>query len=116
MQIGHIDVFLESITIVSACNKVLRKRFLKPDTIGLYPTGTNTCYNRYSKKDLMWLLHMEEACGVQIMHDCNGLEYRPPELPRFSVDAYCPQTKTIYEFFGCFGTGTRANRLRMSPT
>jgi len=33
MQFGHIDVFVESITIVSACNKVLRKRFLKPDTI-----------------------------------------------------------------------------------
>ena len=39
MQIGHIDVFVESITIASACNKVLRKRFLNPDTIGLIPTG-----------------------------------------------------------------------------
>ena len=32
LQINNIDVFLESITIGSACNKVLRKRFLKPDT------------------------------------------------------------------------------------
>ena len=39
VQIGHIDVFVESFTIASACNKVLRKRFLKPDTIGLIPTG-----------------------------------------------------------------------------
>jgi len=35
MQIGIIDVFLESITIASACNNVLRKRFLQPDIPGL---------------------------------------------------------------------------------
>ena len=39
MKIGNIEVFLEAITIAFACNKVLRKRFLKPDTIGLIPTG-----------------------------------------------------------------------------
>ena len=38
MQIGHIDVFVESITIASTCNKMLCKRFLKPDTIGFIPT------------------------------------------------------------------------------
>ena len=39
IEIGNIDVFLESFTIVSACNKVLRKRFLKLETIGLIPSG-----------------------------------------------------------------------------
>ena len=39
MHTGHIDIFVESITIASACNKVLCKRFLKPDTIGLFTTG-----------------------------------------------------------------------------
>jgi len=38
IQISYID-FLEAITIASACNKVLHKEFLKPDTIGLIPTG-----------------------------------------------------------------------------
>jgi len=33
-QIGNLEVFLESITIALACNKLLRKRFLLPDTIG----------------------------------------------------------------------------------
>ena len=33
LQVGNIDVFHESVTIASACNKVLRKLFLKPDTI-----------------------------------------------------------------------------------
>jgi len=39
LQVGCIDVFVESITIASTCNKFLRKRFLKPDTIGPIPTG-----------------------------------------------------------------------------
>jgi len=64
MQTRHIDVFVESITIASAGNKVLRKRFLNPDTIGLIPTVGYTCNNRYSKKAPMWLLHMEETDGV----------------------------------------------------
>ena len=59
MHVGYIEVFLESVTIASACNKVLRKRFLQPDTIGLIPTGGYTCKNKYSKKAMMWLLHME---------------------------------------------------------
>jgi len=74
MHTGHIDVFVESITIASACNNVLRKRFLKPDTIGLFPTVVYSCNNRYSKKSVMWLLHMEETEGVQIMHCRNGRE------------------------------------------
>jgi len=46
MDIGHIDVFVEAITNALACNKVLRKRFLKPDTIGLIPTEGYTCNNK----------------------------------------------------------------------
>jgi hypothetical protein len=42
MEIGNIEVFLEAVTIASACNKVLRKKFLKPDTIALIPAGGYT--------------------------------------------------------------------------
>ena len=59
MKIGNIDVFIESIKIPSGCINLLRKRFLQPDTIGLIPTGGYICNNNYSKKALMWLLHME---------------------------------------------------------
>jgi hypothetical protein len=57
MQIGNIDVFQESITMASACNKLLRKRFLKPETIGLIPKGGYTSNIKQSKKALMWLVH-----------------------------------------------------------
>jgi len=45
---------------------------------------------------------MEEADGVKIMHGRNGREYKLSELPCFSVDGSCPETRTFYEFFGCY--------------
>jgi len=83
IEIGNIEVFLESFTIASACNKFLRKRFLKPNTIGLIPDSGYNCNNNYSKKALVWLLHMEEMDSCQIMHARNGRDYRPPELPNY---------------------------------
>ena len=53
----------------------------------------------------MWLPHMEEMDGCRIMHARNGLEYRPPELPNYSEDGYCADTKTFYQFPGCFYHG-----------
>jgi len=55
---------------------------------------------------------MEQADGVKIMHGRNGREYRVLALPHFSVDGYCPQTKTIYEFNGCFHHGHTCQSFR----
>jgi len=111
MQIGHIDVFVDSITIASACNKVLRMRFLKPDTIGLIPKGGYSCNNRYSKKALMWLLHMDQTDGENIMHCSNGREYRPPEVPCISVDGYCPQNEYSLRVLGLFVARTHLSAI-----
>jgi hypothetical protein len=72
--IGKHRGFLESFTMASACNKALRKRVLRPDTIGLIPDGGYSCNNNYSKKVLMWLLHMEVMDGCKLMHARNGRE------------------------------------------
>jgi len=50
IEIGNIEVFLGALTIASACNKVLRKKFLKPETVGLIPAGGYSANNRYGKK------------------------------------------------------------------
>jgi len=71
MHIGNIEGLLVSVTIASVCNKILRKRFLQPDTIGLILTGGYTCNNNYSRKDLMWLLHKEQADGMNLMRARN---------------------------------------------
>jgi len=106
------NVFVEALTTETTCNKVLRKRFLKPDTIGIIPTGEYTGNNKYSKKAMMWLLHMEQTDEVRIMHTRNGREYRLPQLPHLSVDCYCPETNTVYEFFGCFFHGHTCQKFR----
>jgi hypothetical protein len=63
LQIGNIDVFLESVTIASACNTLLRKRFLKPNTIGLIPPGGYTGNINHSNK-VMWLLYREQTAAL----------------------------------------------------
>jgi len=93
IEIGNKEDFLEYFTIASACNDVLRKRFLKPETIGFIPDGGYICNNNCSKKASVWLLHMEQTDGCQIMHARNWRDYRLPELPKFSVDGYCRSVK-----------------------
>jgi len=64
----------------------------------------------------MWLLHMGETDGVMVMHCRNVREYSLPEIPRFIVDRYCPETRTICEFFGCFYHGHTCQPFRDGTT
>lgn len=57
---------------------------------------------------------MEQTDGCGIMHARNRREYRLPELPHFSVDGNCAETRTVYEFFAVFTMGTHTNRSDMS--
>ena len=102
LHVGNIDVFHETVTIASACNKVLRKLFLKPDTIGLIPAGGYKGNVNYSKKVLMWLVYREQLDSFRIMHGRNRREYRMPALPRFSVDSFFKEINTAYEFCGSY--------------
>jgi hypothetical protein len=106
MDVGQVDIFLESRTIASACNKVLRKRFLQPETTGLFPTGGYSWNQDYSKKALMWILHMEQTDGCTIMHARNGRG-----LPRYSVDGYCAETKQPMNIWDVFSTAVNVNRF-----
>jgi len=115
MHIGNIDAFLESITIASASSKLLRKRFLHTDTIELIPNGGYTCNINSSKKALIWLLHMEEMDSVKRMHCRNSREHRLPELPRFSVDGYCPKAHKSRSSLAASIPATRASRSVTTP-
>ena len=74
IQIGNIDGFLESVTIESACNKVMRKRFLKTNAIGLIPSGGYTGNVNYSNKAITWPVYREQTDGCTIRHARNGRE------------------------------------------
>ena len=103
---------LESVTIASACNKVFRKRFLKPDTIFLIPTGGYIGNVNYRKIALMSLVYREKKNGCKMLHGRKGYEYRLPELPYVSVDSFCPEKNTLYKFCGCFWLGRTCLSIR----
>jgi hypothetical protein len=57
LQIGNVEVFLESMTIASACNTDFRKKkCLQPDRIGLILLGGYTDHRKQIKKAIAWLL------------------------------------------------------------
>jgi len=58
------------------------------------------------------LLHIQQTDGVKIVHCRNGPEFFLPEVPRISVDGYCPETDTISEFFGCVWHGHMCQPFR----
>jgi G:T-mismatch repair DNA endonuclease (very short patch repair protein) len=60
----------------------------------------------------MWLLEKEQTDGCHIQHARNGREYRPPKLSHYSVDWYCAETRTLYEFLGCYYHGCTCQLLR----
>ena len=84
---------------------MLRKRYLKPNTIRLIPTGGYSCNVNQIKKALMLLVHREKMDGCRISHGRSGREFRLPELPTLIVDGYCNETNKVYEFNGCYWHG-----------
>ena len=66
------------------------------------PKGGYTANVKQSKKALMWMVYRERMEGCTIMHGRNGREHRLPELPHLSVDGFCPETGTVYEFMCCY--------------
>jgi len=55
---------------------------------------------------------MEQIDGVKIMHCRNVREFSVPELPHFSVDGYCPETRTICQIFRCHFHGHTCQPFR----
>ena len=68
MEIVNIEVFPESFSIASACNKVPIKRFLLSGTIRLITGGWYNYNNNYRNYAFIWLLYMENIDGCQIIH------------------------------------------------
>ena len=115
LQIGNLEVFLESMKIASACNIVFRKNFLQPDRIGVIPVGGYTDNRRQRKKAIAWLLLQEKGTGKMILHGRNGKERRLPELPNLHADGLCEETRTVFEFNGSYFHGHTCMPFRELP-
>ena len=91
----------EHITIASACNRDLRMNRMIPNSIASEPVrGWRNSINQ-SRVALEWLTWCGQELAVQ--HVGNAGEVRIP--PVGFVDGYCHDTRTVYEFQGCFTHG-----------
>ena len=96
-----LDPFDSATTIAAYCMQVYRTKFLKKDTIALLPQHQEL-KRKQSHEALQWLSYTAEKEGIRIQHHRNGGEKR---VGNYSLDGYCEETHTAYEYQGCYWHG-----------
>ena len=96
-----IDPFNKALTIASYCQEVYRTNFLKKDTIAVF-NHDRQLKIKQSNVAVKWLSYISEKEDLCIQHVRNGGEKR---FMDYSLDGYCEETHTAYEFQGCFWHG-----------
>ena len=96
-----IDPFERSLTIASYCHEVYRTNFLKKDTIAVFQHDRQLKMKQ-SNMAVKWLSYQMERNDIHIQHVRNGGEKR---VGKYSLDGYCEENHTAYEFQGCFWHG-----------
>ena len=96
-----IDPFNKALTIASYCQVVYRTNFLKKDTIAVF-NNDRQWKIKQSNVAVTWLSYISEKEDLYIQHVRNGGEKR---VECYSLDGYCEETNTAYEFQGCFWHG-----------
>ena len=96
-----IDPFNKALTIASYCQEVYRTNFLKKDTIAVF-NNDRQLKIKQSNVAVKWLSYISEKEDLYIQHVRNGGEKR---FRDYSLDGYCEETHTAYEFQGCFWHG-----------
>ena len=98
---SDIDPFNKSLTIASYCQEVYRTNFLEKDTIAIF-SNDRQWKIKQSNVAVTWLSYISEKEDLYIKHVRNGGEKR---VGLYSLDGYCQETNTAYEFQGCFWHG-----------
>jgi hypothetical protein len=97
-----IDIFLNCVTLPSACHLIYRRNLIKSQSIVLIPDYGFDPTQNYSHKQILWLKYISFKDGFHIQHCFNNLEKKIDPYP---VDGYCKERDTVYEFQGCFMHG-----------
>jgi hypothetical protein len=92
LKLVKMDPFRQSITISSIYNKVFRKMFLKPDTVGIIPRGGYRMGNSQSLEPIQWLAYIGRTWD-DVIHAGNGREVHLPGVPNVKVDGYSAKTR-----------------------
>ena len=96
-----IDPFDKALTIASYCHQVYRTNFLQKDTVAIL-SAARQLKTKQSAEALKWLSYTAEKEHIHIQHVKNGGEKR---VGRYSLDGYCQETNTAYEYQGCYWHG-----------
>ena len=100
-DITNIDPFDTSTTIASYCHQVYRTNFLQKDTIAIF-SDARQLKTKQSAEAIKWLSYTAEKEDIHIQHVKNGGEKR---VGNYSLDGYCEETHTAYEYQGCYWHG-----------
>ena len=103
-EITSIDPFENCITIASVCHEVYRTNYLEKDTIAVF-NNNRQLKTKQSNIAVKWLFWLAEKYEIDIEHVRNGGEKR---IGKYSLDGYCEERNTIYEFQGCYWHGKNA--------
>ena len=96
-----IDPFDKALTIASYCHQVYRTNFLEKDTIAIF-SHARQLKTKQSVEAIKWLSYISEKEDIHIQHVRNGGEKR---VGIYSLDGYCEETHTAYEYQGCYWHG-----------
>ena len=100
-EITDIDPFEKCLTIASACHEVYRTNYLEKDTIAVFKPDRQLKMKQ-SNIAVKWLSWVAEKDEIHIQHVRNGGEKR---VGKYSLDGYCEERNTVYEFQGCYWHG-----------
>ena len=96
-----IDPFEKCLSIASYCHEVYRTNFLKKDSIAVFQHDRQLKIKQ-SNMAVKWLSYEMASKDIHIQHVRNGGEKR---VGKYSLDGYCEENHTAYEFQGCFWHG-----------
>ncbi|CAB3976760.1 DNA polymerase [Paramuricea clavata] len=94
-------------TVAGLALKIYRKNFLKEEQIGQVPASGYSGVNiNQSAIALCWLKDIETMLDENDLKLCSKLSVGGERrIMNHYVDGYCEETKTIYQFHGCFYHG-----------
>ena len=96
-----VDPFEKCLTIASVCHRVYCTNYLVENTIGVF-SDEQRLKTKTSNKAVKWLSWVAETEEIDIEHARNGGEKR---VGGYSLDGFCQERNTAYEFHGCFWHG-----------
>jgi hypothetical protein len=105
---------LQYITCASVCKAVFLHMFLQRDTIARVPPAGYSKH-RYSEESLEWLEHQRLKAGFTKLEHIANCASGERKIAGYKVDGFDPDSRTIFEYYGCRFHGCPHCTLKEDP-